>query len=68
MYIKWCDKREVLRIKTTHEVGMNETGKEDKNSCEKDLTLMVVSVYNKYTEAADKSDMVLSSVKSIRKV
>ena len=65
--IKWCDKREVLMLTTRHGIGMIETGKEDRKSGEKLLKPIAVTEYNTYMGAIDKTDMLLSSVKSVRK-
>lgn len=67
LVIKWCDKREILMLTTMHEVGMAETGKEDRDTGEKLLKPISVSEYNNMG-AVDTSDMVLSNSQKCKMV
>ncbi|KAG5864425.1 hypothetical protein JTB14_019600 [Gonioctena quinquepunctata] len=65
--IKWCDKREIYMLTTTHGVSMTVTGKTDRKSGQQIYKPECVIDYNKNMGAVDKTDMLLTSVETVRK-
>ena len=65
--LKWCDRREVWMLSTCHSAEMIETGKKDRITGEVARKPKCVSDYNCYMGAVDKTDMMLSSIESVRK-
>ncbi|KAG5877600.1 hypothetical protein JTB14_010287 [Gonioctena quinquepunctata] len=65
--IKWCDKREIYMLTTTHGVSMTVTGKTDRKSGQQIYKPECVIDYNKNIGAVDETDMLLTSVETVRK-
>lgn len=67
MVLKWMDKREVRMLTTLHKNEMVETEKVDHVTNKVKKKPKCIDEYNKYMGAVDKSDLVLSSIESVRK-
>lgn len=65
--IKWCDKRDVFMLTTCNTTEMRDTGKTNRKTGEKVMKPQCVVDYNANMGAVDHSDMLLSSVASVRK-
>lgn len=66
--IKWCDKREVFKLSTAHDNSVTATGKTDRTNNRQIMKREECIIeYNKRMGAIDKTDMLLSSVESVRK-
>ncbi|KAJ8928450.1 hypothetical protein NQ314_018992 [Rhamnusium bicolor] len=66
--IKWYYKREIHMLTTNHSYGMTATGKQDRKIKQDILKPDSVLDYNKNMGAVDRSDMLLSSIESVRKI
>lgn len=67
MALKWYDKRDVYTLTTKHMLSFQATGKHDHRTGREVLKPRAVLDYNKNMGARDKTDMILSSVGSVRK-
>lgn len=65
--LKWMDNKEVWMLSTVHGPEMVETDKKDHKTGRKKIKPSCVLDYNKSMGTVDKTDMMLSSVKCIRK-
>lgn len=65
--IKWKDKREVRMLTTLHKNSMKPTGKIDRSTKEEIQKPECILDYNEHMGSVDKSDLLLSSVESVRK-
>ncbi|KAK7788744.1 hypothetical protein R5R35_000768 [Gryllus longicercus] len=65
--MKWCDKREVWMLTTCNTAEMIETNKVNRMTGEKIRNPQCVVDYNTSMGAVDRSDMILSSIQSVRK-
>lgn len=65
--MKWCDKREVWMLSTCHSADMAESEKTDRKSGNKILKPTCILDYNKNMGSVDRTDMVISSIESVRK-
>lgn len=64
---KWYDRRDVYTLTTMHTLSFQATGKRDHRTGREVLKPSAVLDYNKNMGAVDKTDMLLSSVGSVRK-
>lgn len=67
LVLRWCDRRDVWMLSTYHTPDMKYSGKVDYATGEQKMKPEVVLDYNKSMGAVDRSDMILSSVESVRK-
>ncbi len=65
--IHWKDRRDVYMLTTMHKVKMIATKKMDRTTGEKCLKPECITSYNANMGAIDKTDMLLSSVKCVRR-
>lgn len=67
LVVKWCAKREIHMITTRNDFGMSSTGKKDRKTHLQILKPNSVLDYNQNMGSVDKTDMLISSVESVRK-
>lgn len=65
--IKWCDKREVFMLSTTHDKNVAATGKTDRTTNRQIMKPECIIEYNKRMGAVDKTDMLRSCVECVRR-
>lgn len=67
LVMKWQDKREVRMLTSCYTAEMKDTGKTDHLTGEKIYKPKCIVEYNNNMGSVDKSDMLLSSIESVRK-
>lgn len=67
MALRWMDRREVCMLTTLHTNLMQQSHKKDRQTGQPIVKPQCVIDYNKTMGAVDRSDMMLSSIESVRK-
>lgn len=67
LVLKWCDKREVWMLSTSHSVECQDSGKKNYRTGENILKPTCILDYSKSMGAVDKTDRIISTVSSTKK-
>ncbi|KAJ8944361.1 hypothetical protein NQ314_009493 [Rhamnusium bicolor] len=67
LVLKWCDKRDIYMITTLHDYNMSSMNKTDRQTGMQVMKLNCIIDYNQNMGSVDKTDMLISSIESVRK-